>query len=222
MASSSSFLDAAQALMEEGDMELLLLRSCDDDAPPPQALRMRCHSTLIKLASPLFKDLLDACPPTTCASATTTTAGGSPPLLALKVDGSELAWQAILCHLYSIFCPPPPRSCPPAPTSTAAAAASAATAALPAVEGGLLLDPPETAAMHAAAAAAVAAFTWTSAREMLPVLHQYDMRSLQHRRGNLSSSHKCGSVIPYSSRLATSYILRNICNTDALLVQSPP
>ena len=26
-----------------------------------------------------------------------------------------------------------------------------------------------------------AVFTWTSAREMLPVLHQYDMRNLLHR-----------------------------------------
>ena len=84
-----SFLDAAKAFMEKGDMELLLLRApAAAEGPQQQGVppatsgsrRMRCHSTLLKLASPLLEDLLDACPPPPPT--------GGPPL-ALKVHGGD-------------------------------------------------------------------------------------------------------------------------------------
>ena len=151
----------------------------------PPSGRLRCHQTILRLASPLLDDLLEcsALDAPDGSGATKTTSqldeGGhishqAKQLPTLSVDGSAEAWTEILAHLYAAFSPPrstgPSRSSlfqiPPNSTSpsgpTAAAASTASGAALP-------------------AAATSGEFSWTGARLILPVLHQYDFRSLMMR-----------------------------------------
>ena len=128
----------------KGDIDLIV-RS-HDLAP----LSLRCHKTLLRLASPLLDDLLESCSGSSEAAFAPETLHnqGSGRFPSLHVDGSIQAWTAILANLYSGFSPPSTASLP-------LSSEAYSDAKIPPTQ-----DLPG------------AVFTWTSAREMLPVLHK--------------------------------------------------
>ena len=117
---------ALKSFMTKGDLELIIVTQepaihalasqpaeMINDEPPRKSLR--CHSALLKLASPFLEDLLESCPVHTgknVAPDTGTGDGGVPPsklhhqqqgsgsLACLEVEGSSEAWLEILEHLY--------------------------------------------------------------------------------------------------------------------------
>ena len=119
-----------------------------DDMRRP-LLNLRCHKTLLCLASPLLDDLLESCPCPSEATIALETQKGSERLPSLQVDGSIQAWTEILAHLYSGFSPP---SSAPLPCSSEAGSDVKAPSTLLGLLG--------------------AEFNWMSAKEMLPVLHK--------------------------------------------------
>lgn len=151
------------AFAAKGDI-LLCVRS---EEAAGSAVRLKAHSTLLSLASPLLEEVLQLC-------------GAAPDdsgCKLLTVDGPAQAWRDVLNHLYAAFLPPPDRS------PLAAAATSAAI--LPAAElraGGSAKRKAAAAAAESAAAACDSqVFTWESVTAMLPVLHKYQFTALLGR-----------------------------------------
>ena len=80
---------------------------------PPRKTKIRCHSTLLKLASPLLEDLLESCQqqPSDDTPAATLSLNKThqhqqqqqkESLAVLEVEGSSEAWLDILEYLYRL------------------------------------------------------------------------------------------------------------------------
>ena len=107
-------MSAIHPLTEKGDLELIVLQG---GLGAETSLRLRCHQTILRLASPLLDDLLECSAPEASApssgndndsAATGEARRLQPQLPTLCVDGSAAAWTAVLAHLYSGFSPPLP------------------------------------------------------------------------------------------------------------------
>ena len=156
-------MSAIHPLTEKGDLELVVLLGGHG---AENTLRLRCHQTILRLASPLLDDLLECSAPETPGDDNSSAAAGEIrrqlQLPTLRVDGSATAWTEILAHLYSGFSPPPlPSPRPAAVPDLQQQAGSNASGAVAAAREG-----------SKASGAAAGEFSWSSAREMLPVLHQ--------------------------------------------------
>ncbi|GAX74711.1 hypothetical protein CEUSTIGMA_g2159.t1 [Chlamydomonas eustigma] len=157
-------MTALQSYMTKGDLELVVktgkelnkqASSINDKLEDGPESKLRCHSTLIRLASPLIDDLLESCSASIPLRGLEGEIEGGDNYCTkeLRVDGSEITWRYILTQLYSSFLPP---------------AASSSAQKLSSGECESKAD-------------ALTDITWSTAEDMLPVLHKYDMQALQHR-----------------------------------------
>lgn len=150
------------AFAAKGDV-LLCVRSSSDSGAEH---RLKAHSTLLSLASPLLEEVLQLCD----------AAPGSGGCKLLTVDGPAQAWRDVLGHLYAAFLPPPERS-PLAAAATAPPAMMLASADTRASGSGKR----KAAAAAAESACAAEAFSWESVTAMLPLLHKYQFTALLGR-----------------------------------------